>query len=94
LNILPSTNSQTGVLIGEPVAETSIHLFTQSIGFIAMVLTTPSPSCCCVSKTIFSPSGPFSSRASYIAGTFSDENFTSTTTQVILIIFPVLIFFL
>ena len=64
LNILPRTASPTGVLIGDPVVDTSNPLWTPSIGFIAIVLTTPSPNCCCVSRTIFSPSGPFSSRAS------------------------------
>jgi hypothetical protein len=46
LNILPRTFSQTGTLIGELVAVTSIHLFSQSTGFMAIVLTTQSHNCC------------------------------------------------
>jgi len=46
LNILPRTFSQTGTLIGYSVATTSIPLFSPSTGFIAIVLTTPSQSCC------------------------------------------------
>ena len=63
LNILPSTPSQTGTCIGDPEASTSSHLFTPSTAFIAIVLTTPSPSCCCTSKTSFSLC-PFTSRDS------------------------------
>jgi hypothetical protein len=50
LNILPKTFSQTGTLIGFCVASTSNPLFKPSTGFIAIVLTTQSPNCCCTSS--------------------------------------------
>ena len=49
--ILPKVFSPTGTLIGALVLVTSNPLFKPSVVPIATVLTTPSPSCCCVSKT-------------------------------------------
>ena len=63
LNILQSTFSHTGVLIGASVATTSIPLFNQSTVFMAIVLTTLSQSCCCVSRTTLL-SAHFTSNAS------------------------------
>ena len=54
LNILPRTTSQTGTEIGFSVATTSSHLLTHSTGFMAIVLTTLSPSCCWTSRISFS----------------------------------------
>ena len=50
LNIRPRTFAPVGILIGDSVATTSNHLLSPSTGFIAIVLTTLSQSCCCTSK--------------------------------------------
>jgi hypothetical protein len=63
LNILHKTVSQTGTLIGAQEASTSNPLFSHSTGFIAIVLTTQSQSCCCTSKITFDEV-PFTSRDS------------------------------
>ena len=44
--ILPRVSSPTGTEIGFSVLVTSTPLFRPSEGPMAMVLTTPSPSCC------------------------------------------------
>ena len=50
LNMRPSTCGQTGTEIGAPVAMTSSPRFTPSTAFMAIVRTTPSPSCCWTSR--------------------------------------------
>jgi hypothetical protein len=50
LNIRPSTFAPTGTDIGAPVATTWSHLFTPSTGFIAIVRTILSQSCCWTSR--------------------------------------------
>ena len=49
--ILPRVASPTGTLIGALVFSTSSPLFNPSVVPMATVLTTPSPNCCCVSRT-------------------------------------------
>ena len=46
LRILPKVFSPTGTVTGSPVFSASAPLLSPSVMPIAMVLTTPSPSCC------------------------------------------------
>jgi hypothetical protein len=51
LNILPKTSFHTGTEIGPSKEVTSVSLLSPSVVFIAIVLTIPSPNCCCTSST-------------------------------------------
>gem|GEM_PF-2405695 len=85
LNILPRTFGHTGTEIGFSVAITSNHLLSHSTGFIAIVRTILSPSCCWTSRISLSGAHTTSS-ASYIFGIYQLLNSTSITTQIILVI--------
>ncbi len=90
LNMRPSTHSPTGTEMGASVATTVSPRFTPSTGFIAIVRTDPSPSCCWTSSMSLC-GAPCTSRASYIPGIYPALNSTSMTTQIILVMMPVCI---
>ncbi len=93
LNILHRTFSHTGTDIGFQVGTTSSHLLTHSTGFIAIVLTMLSHSCCCTSSISFS-GAHLTSSASYIFGMYNSANSTSITTHMIFVIFQFFMDFL
>ena len=88
--ILPRVSGPTGTEIGALVLDADKPLFRPSVAPIAIVLTTPSPSCCCTSSVV-----PLSStiRASYTFGILSLSNSTSITAPIICVTIPLLIFF-
>ena len=88
--ILPRVSCPTGTDIGALVLTTSRPLFSPSVEPIAIVLTIPSPSCCCTSSTV---SRPTILRASYTLGMFSLSNSTSITAPIICVTTPLLISF-
>ena len=87
----PNVASPTGTEIGASVLSTSRPRLNPSVDPSAIVLTTPSPICCCTSSVVLALS-PFTSKASYILGIDSLGNFTSTTAPMICMMFPELIF--
>src|SRR5690349_2280319 len=82
----PSVALPTGTLIGLPVASTVRPRRRPSEEPIAMVRTTPSPSCCCTSSV---RSASLSFNASYTRGMDSRGNSTSMTAPMIWVILPV-----
>src|SRR5689334_13229161 len=81
----PSVAAPTGTLIGLPVASTARPRFRPSEEPIAIVRTTPSPSCCCTSSV---SSTSLSLSASYTRGIESRGNSTSMTAPMIWVILP------
>src|SRR5258705_5382767 len=83
----PSVPLPTGTVIAAPVFCTVMPRLSPSDTPIAMVRTTPSPSCCCTSSVRFAS---WSRSASYIFGMPSRGNSTSMTAPMIWVILPVL----
>ena len=84
--IRPRVPFPTGTLIGAPVFLTSRPLFNPSVVPMAIVLTIPSPICCCTSR-VKPPSS--TKRASYMFGIESRENCTSITAPIISTTLPI-----
>src|SRR5579863_2276390 len=81
----PSVPWPTGTEIGAPVACTASPRFRPSEAPMAIVRTTPSPSCCWTSSV---RSTSLSFKASYTCGIDSRGNSTSMTAPMIWVIFP------
>src|SRR5580698_2644282 len=81
----PRVALPTGTEIGLPVERTGRPRFKPSEAPMAMVRTTPSPSCCCTSRV---RSESASCSASYTCGMCSRGNSTSMTAPMIWVILP------
>src|SRR6266545_1022486 len=78
----PRVPGPTGTVMGWPVFSTGVPRISPSVGFRAIVRTTPSPMCCATSQvmTSVSPSSVRSTRtAVFTSGRSSSGNSTSTT---------------